>query len=90
MTMWALIHYKLKVGRQLKSDAILADANCTKVCIYLSVILFLSSLGYELTGIGGIDSIGAIFIAAFSFREGREAFQKAKGDMTCGCKGNCG
>lgn len=89
-TMWALIHYKLKIGRQLKSAAILADANCTKVCIYLSVILFLSSIGYELTGIGGIDSIGAIFIAAFSFREGREAFQKAKGNMTCGCKGNCG
>lgn len=90
LTMWMLIHYKIKVGKQLKSDAILADANCTKVCIYLSVILFLSSIGYEITGIGGIDSIGAIFIAVFSFREGREAFQKAKGNITCGCKDNCG
>lgn len=89
MTMWVLIHYKIKVGKRLKSDAILADANCTKVCIYLSVILFLSSLGYELTGLGGLDSIGAIFIAAFSFREGREAFQKAKGNMACSCKSNC-
>jgi divalent metal cation (Fe/Co/Zn/Cd) transporter len=26
--MWVLIRYKVKVGRQLHSDAILADANC--------------------------------------------------------------
>ncbi|RJQ41203.1 MAG: hypothetical protein C4550_02195, partial [Nitrospiraceae bacterium] len=52
LTMWALIHYKTKVGRQLNSHAILADAACTKVCIQLSVILLLASAGYELTGIG--------------------------------------
>jgi divalent metal cation (Fe/Co/Zn/Cd) transporter len=28
-TMWALIYFKVKVGRQLNSDAILEDANCT-------------------------------------------------------------
>ncbi len=87
LSMWLLIHYKIKTGRQLNSQAILADANCTKACMYLSVVLFLSSLGYELTGIGGLDSIGAIAIAALSFREGREAFQKAKGNP-CSC-GSC-
>jgi divalent metal cation (Fe/Co/Zn/Cd) transporter len=82
-TMWALIHFKVKVGRQLNSEAILEDANCTKVCLYLSLILLLASVGFELTGIGGIDSIGAVLIAVFSFREGREAFEKSRGESCC-------
>jgi divalent metal cation (Fe/Co/Zn/Cd) transporter len=82
-TMWALIHFKVKVGRQLDSDAILEDANCTKACLYLSLILLLASVGFELTGIGGIDSIGAVLIAVFSFREGREAFEKSRGESCC-------
>lgn len=89
-TMWALIHYKVKVGRRLNSDAILADANCTKACLYLSVVLLVSSVGYELTGIGGLDSIGAILIAGLSYREGREAFEKTRGSLLCSCKGSCG
>jgi len=88
VTMWLLIYYKIKVGKQLDSQAIIADANCTRVCLYLSIILLLSSAGYELTGIGGLDSIGAIFIAGLSLKEGRESFQKARG-LSCGCQGNC-
>lgn len=89
LTMWALINYKLKVGRELDSAAIIADANCTKTCLYLSLVLLLASAGYELTGIGSLDSIGAIVIAWLSFREGREAFQKAAGKLECSCRGNC-
>ena len=89
LTMWALMHYKLRVGRELNSQAIIADANCTKTCLYLSLVLLLASAGYELTGIGSLDSIGTIVIAWLSFREGREAFQKAAGKMTCGCQGKC-
>jgi divalent metal cation (Fe/Co/Zn/Cd) transporter len=88
VTMWLMIHYKIKVGEKLDSQAIVADANCTKACLYLSIILLLSSAGYELTGIGGLDSIGAIFIAGLSLKEGRESFQKAKG-LSCGCQDNC-
>jgi len=84
-TMWALIYFKVNVGRQLNSDAILEDANCTKACLYLSFILLLASAGYELTGIGGIDSIGAVLIAIFSFREGRESFEKSRGE-SCHCE----
>src|ERR1700690_2834152 len=87
--MWILVHYKIKVGRQYNSRALLADANCSMVCIYLSIILFVSSIGYAITGIGWIDSIGAIGIAVFSFREGREAFEKSKCNLTCGCKEKC-
>ena len=83
ITMWLLIRYKVKVGNQLKSQAILADANCTKTCMYLSFVLLLSSAGYEITGIGSLDPIGAILIAGLSFKEGHESFQKARGIACC-------
>lgn len=86
--MWLLIHFKMKVGRQLRSEAILADANCSRVCLWLSWVLLIASAGYELTGLGGIDAVGAIVIAVLSFREGREAFEKARGE-SCSC-GTCG
>jgi divalent metal cation (Fe/Co/Zn/Cd) transporter len=84
VTMWILIRMKTSVGRKLGSAAILADANCTRACLYLSFVLLLSSLGYEMTGIGLLDTAGALFIALFSFREGREAFAKARGEG-CAC-----
>ena len=89
LSMWLLIHYKLKIGRKYNSQALIADANCSKACMYLSVILLVSSIGYEVTGIGTIDSIGAFGIAILSYREGKEAFEKSKGNLTCGCQGRC-
>ena len=88
LSMWALIHYKVRVGTQLKSQAILADANCTRACLYLSLALLLASVGYETTGIGGMDSAGALVIACLSLKEGRESFQKARG-VGCSCGGVC-
>lgn len=88
MTMWLLMHYKMKIGRQYNSNALMADASCTKTCIYLSVVLLVVSIGYELTGIGLLDSLGAAGIAIFSFKEGREAFGKAQG-KSCGCGKTC-
>jgi divalent metal cation (Fe/Co/Zn/Cd) transporter len=85
VSMWLLTHYKMKVGRLLDSNAILADAACSRVCLYLSVILLATSIAYELTGIGSLDAIGTIFIAWLSWKEGREAFQKAKGISCCCC-----
>ena len=81
--MWLLIHYKIKVAHQLNSQAIMADANCTRACMYLSAALLLSSAGYELTGIGGMDSVGAVVIGAISIKEGRESFEKARGKLCC-------
>ncbi len=80
LAMWLLIHYKMKIGRQFNSQPLLADAACTKTCLYLSIILLISGLAYEWTGIGLADSLGAVGIAFFSFREGREAFEKAGED----------
>ena len=86
--MWLLIRRKTEVGRALNSPAILADAACSRACLYLSVVLLAASAGYELTGIGSLDAIGALLIAWLTFREGRESFAKAKG-MTCSCSCSC-
>ncbi|MEI6208961.1 MAG: cation transporter [Desulfuromonadales bacterium] len=86
VSMQMLMHYKMKVGTALNSPAILADAACTRTCLQLSVALLLASGGYALTGIGHLDAIGSLVIAALSIREGREAMQKASGlDCSCSC-----
>jgi divalent metal cation (Fe/Co/Zn/Cd) transporter len=89
-TMWLLINYKVKVGTALDSQAILSDAACTRACLQLSIVLLVASVGYKLTGIGGFDSLGTFVIAALCYREGKEAFEKARaGSFACACGGNC-
>ena len=75
---------KKNVGKQLNSEPILSDSNCTKVCIYMSLVLLASSIIYELTGFAYADVIGAAGLIYFSTVEGREAFEKAKG-KSCSC-----
>ncbi|MFH1029015.1 MAG: cation transporter [Pseudomonadota bacterium] len=87
--MWYLIRQKTRVGKQLGSNAILADAACSRACLYLSLVLMVSSVGYELTGIGSLDALGALLIAWLAFREGRESFEKASG-LDCSCSCSCG
>ena len=77
--MWALVVGKRKVGHALNSSPILADANCSMVCIYMSVVLLVSSLIYQFTGFGLIDSFGAVGLIYFAINEGKEAFEKAAG-----------
>jgi divalent metal cation (Fe/Co/Zn/Cd) transporter len=89
LTMWLLMHYKQSVGKALNSPAILADAACTRTCLQLSVVLLAASAGYALTGIGWLDALGSMLIALLSFREGKEAFGKARG-LACSCSGSCG
>lgn len=88
VTMFVLMKVKLNVGNKLNSKAIIADANCTKTCFYLSFILLGSSLLYHFLNIGWVDIIGSLGIAWFSFAEGREAFEKSKAQKigcSCGC-----
>ena len=85
LAMQALVTAKRKVGHALNSQPILADANCTLVCIYMSIVLLAASIIYQLTGFGFVDSIGAIGLIYFSCNEGKEAFEKAAG-MECDCE----
>jgi len=89
-SMWALMRAKVRVGKELDSQAILADAACTRACLQLSVVLLAASAGYKFTGIGGLDSIGALVIGVLCFREGKEALEKARaGSFACNCDGSC-
>ena len=82
--MWALVQSKRRVGQALNSAPILADANCTLVCIYMSIVLLIASAVYQLTGFGLVDSLGAVGLIYFSINEGKESFEKAAG-LECHC-----
>jgi divalent metal cation (Fe/Co/Zn/Cd) transporter len=79
-----LMNAKKSTGKKLHSDPIISDANCTRVCVYMSLVLLASSLIYELTGFAYADVIGAAGLIYFSVTEGKEAFEKAKG-KSCDC-----
>jgi len=72
-----LMRAKKRIGEQLNSEPVMADANCTKICVYMSVVLLASSLIYELTGFAYADIIGTAGLIYFSLSEGREAFEKS-------------
>jgi len=78
-----LMNAKKKVGKKLNSEPIISDSNCTRVCVYMSLVLLVSSLIYETTGFMYADTIGAAGLIYFSVSEGREAFEKAKGKECC-------
>ncbi|MCB1137541.1 MAG: cation transporter [Leptospiraceae bacterium] len=85
-----LILGKERLGRQLNSPALLADAQCSRSCLYLSVAVLLSAATFELTGFLYADTAGALAVAFFAFREGRESLQKAgSNDLSCGCDDHC-
>lgn len=84
IVMYWLMNAKKSAGRKLHSEPVIADANCTKVCVYMSLVLLASSLIYELTGFAYADVIGAAGLVYFSVSEGREAFEKARG-KECNC-----
>ena len=84
-----LVIAKNRIGKKLNSQPIIADANCSLVCVYMSVVVLLSSLFFEIFNIGWIDLLGTAGIIYFSVKEGMEAFEKARRqDYGCSC-GDC-
>jgi len=84
-TMTVLVAGKRRIGSALHSEPILEDAECSLICVYMSLILLAASLIFRLTGFGLVDSIGTLGLVYFSFHEGRESFKKAN-DMQTGDK----
>lgn len=76
---------QIKIGKQLNSAPIIADGECTKVCVYMSVVLLVSSGIYALTNFKYADVIGMIGLIYFSYKEGRECFEKSEG-KECACE----
>lgn len=66
---------KKQIGKALNSKPILSDAECTKICIYMSFVLLVSSIVYQLTGFAYADVLGTAGLIWFSVSEGREAFE---------------
>jgi len=85
VVMITLMVMKMGVGKILNSKAITADARCTRVCIYMSLVLLISSAIYELTGVPWIDILGTLGLAWFSYTEGRECFEKTRTGSHCSC-----
>lgn len=89
LTMFFLYREKIKIGKQLNSQPIISDANCTKTCFYLSFILLLSSGIYEIWEIPYIDALGSLGIAWYAWKEGKEAFEDAKTKKLSGTNDCC-
>jgi divalent metal cation (Fe/Co/Zn/Cd) transporter len=87
IVMFWLYKSKIRYGKKLNAEPVIADGRCTLMCIYMSVVLLASSVIYELAGFGWVDIIGALGLAWLSFTEGREAFEKASG-KACECGNN--
>ncbi len=77
-TMGGLMRAKQHAGRRMGSAAVLADANCTKTCLIMSVILLVAAGAYTYLRLPYVDAVGALGLAFYSFREGRECFEKAR------------
>jgi divalent metal cation (Fe/Co/Zn/Cd) transporter len=86
VSMLGLIYYKKKVGTALDSKAMIADANCNVVCVYMSLTLLASSFLYEMFSLPYVDAAGAIGLVYFSVKEGKECFEKAESlNDSCAC-----
>jgi divalent metal cation (Fe/Co/Zn/Cd) transporter len=80
-----LMKAKNRVGKKLGSQPIISDSNCTRICVYMSLVLLGASLIYELTGFAYADIIGTAGLIYFSINEGKEALEKASSKNT-GCE----
>lgn len=83
--MLILARLKINVRRKLDSKAIIADGNCTMVCVYMSVVLLVSSLLYHWTHLAYVDVLGSLGLCWFCYTEGKEALEGAKHVAKDGC-----
>lgn len=67
---------KFDVGKQIQSQALLADSKETLACFFLSAALLLGLGSNYVFGFWQADPIVGLIIVVFLFREGREAWEK--------------
>lgn len=68
---------KYKTGKQINSQALVADSKETLACFFLSVALLLGLGANYLFGFWQADPIVGLIIVAFLFREGWESWKKS-------------
>jgi divalent metal cation (Fe/Co/Zn/Cd) transporter len=74
---------KKRNGRRLGSATVIADANQTKLCSYLSAVLLVGLLVNRVFGWWWADPIAGLLIAGLAVREGREAWRGEVCDDCC-------
>lgn len=80
---------KSRVGRTMGSRALVAEANCTWVCVYMSATLLVGLLATRFVGWWWADPLTALGILYWVIKEGKESFDRAAGRGTC-CGGHDG
>lgn len=85
--MFFLWFQKKKYGTILQSSTVLNDAACSMACIKLSFILLAgSAIFYAAPSLWWADSVAALVMSFFIFKEGREIRESAqKNEIGCGC-----
>lgn len=73
-----LSYSKYRVGRNINSEALVADAKETLACAMLSVALFLGLGANYVFGFWQADAIVGLIIVAFLFREGLEVWKESR------------
>jgi cation diffusion facilitator family transporter len=69
---------KLHVGKEIQSQALIADSKETLACCFLSAALLLGLGSNYVFGFWQADPIAGLIIVVFLFREGREAWHESK------------
>ena len=83
LVMPLLARAKRRVGRQLGSQALQADATQTMLCVWLSAVL-LAGLGlHALVGWWWADPVAALGVVYVAAREGVEHWQADRVDDCC-------
>jgi divalent metal cation (Fe/Co/Zn/Cd) transporter len=78
MVMPLLSWQKHKIGKQIASKALIADAKETLACSLLSAALLIGLGSNLLFGFWQADAIAGLVIVFFLFREGRESWLEAQ------------
>lgn len=66
---------KMRVGRALGDQLILADAAETRICVLLSISTLVGLVLFAVTGAAWLDPVAGFVIALFAVNEGREAWE---------------
>ncbi len=77
IVMPALSFQKLKTGRQIESEALIADSKETLACAFLSLALLLGLGSNYLFGFWQADAIAGLIIVFFLMREGYEIWRES-------------
>lgn len=75
-----LARAKRRAGEALGSRLVIADANETRLCAWLSVSTLIGLLAFTAFGWTWVDAVAGFVIAGFAVMEGREAWE---GELTC-------